>query len=125
MRESAKDTHCAFEGCTKLQGRSEGRTCKKFCKKWRCDVHRRLHHCTEKTNSSNSSEITPIFESSLTKHSHLSIEKRVSIVAFHRIGMKKSEIMQRLECSMPSINHWLVHYDRHKNLDENDRVGNN
>ena len=47
VRESAKDTHCAFEGCTKLQGRSEGRTCSKFCKKWRCTEHRLLHHCTE------------------------------------------------------------------------------
>jgi hypothetical protein len=70
-------------------------------------------------------QIKPIFHPTLSIHSHLSIEKRASIVAFHRIGIKKKDIMQYITCSMPTVNHWINHYNKHYNLNDDDRSGNN
>jgi hypothetical protein len=58
----------------------------------------------------------PIFHPTLTIHSHLSIEKRAAIVAFHRIGMDKYKIMKYIACSMPTVNHWIKHYNQHFNV---------
>jgi hypothetical protein len=63
-----------------------------------------------------STEIQPIFHPTLRIHSHLSIEKRASIVAFHRIGMNKENIMKYLSCSMPTVNYWIKHYNEHFNV---------
>jgi hypothetical protein len=63
-----------------------------------------------------SKNIKPIFHPTLTIHSHLSIEKRASIVAFHRIDIPKTDIMQYIACSMPTVNHWIKHYDEHFNV---------
>jgi hypothetical protein len=68
-------------------------------------------------------QIHPIFHPTLTAHSHLSVEKRASIVAFHRIGLNKHIIMQHLACSMPTINHWINHYNKYCNLSDDEKSG--
>ena len=80
-----------------------------------CRLHRKnndniIHENTSEEN------LQPIFHPTLTIHSHLSFEKRAAIVAFHRIGMKKTHIMKYIACSMPTVNHWIKHYNQHFNV---------
>ncbi len=74
------------------------------------------HNHTIQHQNSPQNNIKPIFHPTLTIHSHLSVEKRAAIVAFHRIGMPKPNIMRYLACSMPTVNHWIKHYNKHFNV---------
>ena len=48
----------------------------------------------QRNDEPESKPIQPIFHPTLTAHSHLSVENRASIVAFHRINIPKKNIMQ-------------------------------
>ena len=71
------------------------------------------HNHNIHTQQTQTEHIKPVFHPTLTIHSHLSFEKRAAIVAFHRIGMDKYKIMKYLACSMPTVNHWIKHYNQH------------
>jgi hypothetical protein len=80
-----------------------------------CQRKNRHNHPIQPQNSPQN-DIKPIFHPTLTIHSHLSVEKRAAIVAFHRIGIPKPTIMKYLACSFPTVNHWIKHYNKNFNV---------
>jgi transposase len=90
---------------------------------YRCDNCRTANFKTGYSACNATKTTEPIFFPTLTVHSHLSFEKRAAIITMNKLGYTKQDICDAIACSLPTVNHWIKHYDQHFNIGDQNRNG--
>jgi transposase len=66
---------------------------------------------------------SPLFDARADTHMPLSQVERAAIVTLHRNGDTRTQIASKLQSSLPTIHHWVAHYQEEKDVSDAPRSG--
>jgi len=106
------------------------------CGKWIKKTSNRTHICRECRAHAQSPEDLPsdppaaaaaapppLFQHGDILHTHLSTERRWSIVLLHKMKRDEAAIANEVACDVRSVRHWINHYQQYGNVDDLRRSG--
>ncbi len=75
------------------------------------------------TETALTTEIQPLFTSNSNKYAPLSYIQRAGIVTLFKDGQSKPDIANKIGTSLPTVRHWIHHYNEKKNVENEKRSG--
>ena len=78
-------------------------------------------HSPSTRSTTETTTITPIVE--LPRQKHLNTFERDAIVVLYKDGQSKSMVANKIVTSLPTIRHWIQHYEETKNVKNEKRSG--
>ena len=86
----------------------------------------RLHPPSSADNSQPDSDPSPppvLFDRDSSALSRLTEEQRYGIIILHKDEQQKTEIANKIPCSLKTVNHWIHHYESTHTVKETHRTG--